>query len=258
VNAGRASHLPSFGAEQLIREMDAAHVDRAVLVPPAWEGDRNDYALEAAAAWPDRFGVMGRVSVPDGETNRGRLADWRAQPGMLGVRVSFVRGPAPSWLTDGVADWLWEEAEAARVPVMVLAPGLLDKLGTIAARHPGLRLIVDHLGILPELRDAQIDPAIDALLPLAEYENVAVKATCLPSNVSDAYPFRSLHPRIKRVVEAFGPSRVFWGSDLTRLPCTYDEARRLFTDELDFVSTEDREWMMGRGIATWLDWPVAS
>jgi hypothetical protein len=41
---------------------------------------------------------------------------------------------------------------------------------------------------------------------------------------------------------------------VTRLPCTYDEARRLFTDELDFLSGEDLEWIMGRGISEWLRW----
>src|SRR2546427_9155279 len=42
--------------------MKEAGVDRAVLVPPSWEGDRNDLALEAARLYPDRFAVMGRRS----------------------------------------------------------------------------------------------------------------------------------------------------------------------------------------------------
>jgi hypothetical protein len=47
---------------------------------------------------------------------------------------------------------------------------------------------------------------------------------------------------------------VFWGSDLTRLRGTYDEVRRLFTEELDFLSAEDLEWIMGRGVREWLGW----
>ena len=38
----------------------AAGVARVVIVPPSWEGDRNDLALEAARLHPDRFAVMGR------------------------------------------------------------------------------------------------------------------------------------------------------------------------------------------------------
>jgi L-fuconolactonase len=72
----------------------------------------------------------------------------------------------------------------------------------------------------------------------------------------EPYPFRSLHEPVRRVVEAFGRERVFWGSDVTRLPCTYVECRRLFTDELDFLSEQDKEWIMGRALCEWLDWPI--
>ena len=34
--------------DMLLTEMDAAGVDRVVIVPPSWEGDRNDLALAAA------------------------------------------------------------------------------------------------------------------------------------------------------------------------------------------------------------------
>jgi L-fuconolactonase len=75
--------------------------------------------------------------------------------------------------------------------------------------------------------------------------------------VTDAHPFPSLHPHIRRIVEAFGPQRVFWGTDLTRLPCSYRQAVTLFADELDFLSAADKEWIMGRGIAEWLNWLLA-
>ena len=56
------------------------------------------------------------------------------------------------------------------------------------------------------------------------------------------------------MVGSFGPQRVFWGSDLTRLSCSYAEARRHFTDELDFLDTESLEWIMGRGLSEWISW----
>src|SRR5262245_23443098 len=52
-----------FTIEKLVSLMDEAGVDRAVIVPPSWTGDRNDYALEAARRFPDRFAVMGRISL---------------------------------------------------------------------------------------------------------------------------------------------------------------------------------------------------
>jgi L-fuconolactonase len=58
------------------------------------------------------------------------------------------------------------------------------------------------------------------------------------------------------VVDAYGPRRVFRGTDLTRLPCPYRQAVTLFTEELDFLSSDDKEWIMGRGIAEWLGRPL--
>src|SRR3990172_2083745 len=85
---GRAvqAHRPQpFSRDDLLREMNAAGVNRVVIVPPSWEGDYNDVGLEAARLHPDRFAVMGRLSIekPD---SRGLVEGWKRPPGMLGVR----------------------------------------------------------------------------------------------------------------------------------------------------------------------------
>jgi predicted TIM-barrel fold metal-dependent hydrolase len=245
-----------LGKDELLREMDAAGVDRAVIVPPSWEGDRNDLALEAARLHPNRFAVMGRLAIERPES-RDAVATWRDQPGMLGVRLTFHREPHRTWLFDGTAEWFWEAAESAGIPVMVFVPGAIPKIGEVAARHPALRLVIDHLALSTE-KDAELGPAIEPVLGLARYPNVAVKASALPCYVTETYPFLSLHAHIRRVVEAFGPQRVFWGTDLSRLPCPYRQAVTLFTEELGFLSDTDKEWIMGRGIAEWLHWPLSS
>jgi predicted TIM-barrel fold metal-dependent hydrolase len=247
------AHGPAaYTVEELRGDMAASGVDRAILVPPLAEGDRNDYCLQAASDHPDQFRVMGRIDVAS-PASRDLVPGWLEHPGMLGIRVTFSRNPPASWLEDGTADWLWPAAEKAGIPVMVFSPFKIRELGHIAADHPDLRLVVDHLGFATGLMD-DLDPAIERLLPLASLPNVAVKASCLPTYVSDAYPFRSLHPRIERVVDAFGPRRVFWGSDATRLTCTYEEARRMFTDELGFLGPDELEWVMGRGLSEWIGW----
>src|SRR5262245_370854 len=97
--------------------MSAAGVDRVVIVPPSWQGVLNDYALEAACSHPDRFVVMGLLDVHASDA-RERVANWRQQPGMLGLRLSFNIAPSD--------DWLWSEAEAAGIPIMMTVyPGQL-------------------------------------------------------------------------------------------------------------------------------------
>jgi predicted TIM-barrel fold metal-dependent hydrolase len=252
------AHRPTpLGQDELLREMDAAGVDRAVLVPPSWEGDRNDLALAAARQHPERFAVMGRLAIERPES-RALVDGWRRQPGMLGVRLTFHRDPHRSWLTDGTADWFWAAAERAGVPVMVFAPGLVPAIEDVARRYPGLRLVLDHLALGLDVKDDGIGPALEPVLAAARQPNIAVKASALPCYVSEPYPFKSLHPHIRRVVDAYGPRRVFWGTDLSRLPCSYRQAVTLFTEALDFLSRDDLEWIMGRGLAEWLGWPLPS
>jgi L-fuconolactonase len=254
-DASKPHRQTPLGYRDLMSEMAAAGVDRAILVPPSWEGYRNDYALEAAQKYPNRFAVMGKVPLND-YASEAKMASWLKQPGMMGFRISFRHAGTHSWLDDGTADWFWAAAEKYDIPVMVFAPFAVEKIGKIAERHSGLRVIVDHMGLNVQWKGKDLAPGVDVLLRFARFKNVAVKASCLPCYVDEAYPFPTLHPQIRRVVEAFGPERVFWGTDLSQLPCPYRQAVTLFTEELDFLSTWDKEWIMGRAIAQWLNWPV--
>ena len=259
LETGSKPHWPEpLGHEELLRELDQNGVRRAILVPPTWEGDRNDTSLDAARLHPDRLAVMGRLPLDDPQ-NRERVATWKEQPGMLGIRAAFHRGAAQGWLDDGTVEWFWEAAERHQVPVMAYAPQAMPKLGEVARRHPGLRLIIDHMGLGKGLEGKDLSPAVETLIGLADRSNIAVKASALPCYAADGYPFRSLQPHIRRVIDAFGPQRVFWGSDfsrLSRVPCTYPQALTLFTEELGDLSVTDKEWIMGRAIAEWLDWPL--
>jgi L-fuconolactonase len=255
---GRAhqAHKPYPVTRDMVLEaMKEAGVDRVVLVPPSWEGDRNDLALEAARLHPDRFAVMGRLAIENPQS-RGLVATWKRQPGMLGMRFTFHTELQKPWLTDGTADWLWPAAEQAGIPVMIFPPGSLPAVGRIAEKHPGLRLVIDHLAIGTALKGDAAFADLPKLLDLARLPNVAVKASALPCYTDEPYPFRGLHKYIRQVYDAFGPQRTFWGTDWTRLPVPWRQALTLFTEELPWLSPADKEWIMGRAVCEWLGWPL--
>jgi len=243
--------------DMLLQGMDEAGVSRVVIVPPSWEGDRNDLALEASRLHADRFAVMGRLAIERPES-RSLVADWKRQPGMLGLRFTFHTEVQKPWLTDGTADWLWTAAEKAGLPVMIYVPGSLPLVDGIAARHPGLRLVIDHLALAIGQKDDAAFADLPHLLALAKRPNVAVKASALPCCSTEPYPYRGLHKHLRQVVDAFGPRRVFWGTDWTRLPCTWRQAITLFTEELPWLSAADKDWIMGRAVCEWLGWPLPS
>src|SRR5262249_8126675 len=255
--SGAKPQLPEpFTIERVLPLMDEAGVDRVVIVPPTLN-DRNDYALEAVKRYPTRFGVMGRIPLQDPKS-AALLPRWREQPGMLGVRVTFNTPETLKWLSDGTADWFWPAAEKAGLPVMFLAFGQVPRFAPIAERHPGLYLIIDHMGVNTAIaKEGRMTEAIGQTVALARYPNVSVKMSNLVNASLEPYPFRDLRPHLQRVFDAYGPQRCYWGTDLTNTQFTRVTWRQRithFTEELPFLTESDKDWVLGRAITTRLKW----
>jgi L-fuconolactonase len=247
--AASYAHGPSFSAEALIARMDETQVDMAVLVPPSWEGDRNDTCLDALRAHPGKFLVMGRVDVMSPMTDD-QLLELSAE--MAGLRLTFRREPAVQQLMSGAVDWLWASAERLGIPIAVYAPASLDVLDDIATRHPDLKMMVDHLGLPLDVRGDRARHQVGRLCALSRHRALAVKASCLPNNFREPYPFPTIRDVVEEVVGAFGPERVFWGSDLSRLPCPYEELVSFFEHELTGLDKDAVEGVLGAGVLRWL------
>lgn len=262
VAQGRAHRDEPLGADELLTEMATAGVDAAILVPPTFEGCRNDLVLAAAAAHPDRFGVMGRIALEDRDASEPIVRGWREQPGALGFRLVLSAGSdvnhpdGGSWLLDGSADWFWPVAQECGVPVMVHCIDLVDRIADIADRYPGLRLVIDHLGLPTPARDAEVGLRVEQLADVARRPNVAVKAGSIPCYTTESYPYPMMQGYLRRVVELFGAHRVFWASDVSRLPCSYATLVRFFRTELSFLDDEERSLVLGRGLLDWLGWQL--
>ena len=254
--AGAKPQLPEpFTIERVVPLMDEAGVERVVIVPPTLEGERLDYSQEAVKRYPGRFAIMARVAL-DQPDRAARLATWRDQPGVLGVRLNFGATEA-KWLTDGTADWFWPAAEKANLPVMFLTTGQTPLFAKIAERHPQLALIIDHMGVSSAIAHKKMVPeAIAQSAALARFPNVSVKLSSAPLMSTEPYPFRDMTPHIHRLYDAFGPQRCYWGTDVTNsyAKATYRQRVTHFTEELSFLSEADKDLIMGRAIVARLRW----
>ncbi|MGB6537971.1 MAG: amidohydrolase family protein [Xanthobacteraceae bacterium] len=251
----RVAQLPEpFTIEKLVPMMDEAGIDRAVIVPPSWEGDRNDYALEAVRRYPTRFAIMGRIPLTEPKTAE-QFPDWKKMPGMKGIRVTF-HPPQWTWLSDGTVDWFWPAAEKHGLPVMFYGAPMAH-FARIAESHPQLMMIADHLGITGEIaKSGRMAEAIGETASLAKYPNVSVKLSTTPFYSAQSYPFGDMTEPIRRLFDAFGPRRCYWGTDLTNSfkKCSYRQRVTHFTETLDFLSAEDKRWVMGEAIRARLGW----
>ncbi len=241
--------------ERVIAVIDDAGVERVVIVPPTLEGERYDYGQEAARRYPGRFATMGHVRLEDPNEAK-RLATWREQPALLGVRLNIV-GEQEAWLRDGTADWFWDAAQRYNLPVMFLTRGQLALFGPIAERFPGLSLIIDHMGVSSDaLKEGLMPETIKTAAALAKYPNVAVKLSSTPLLSKEPYPWHDMDDNIHRLFDAYGPKRCFWGTDVTNsyIKASYRQRVTHFTEELKFFTQDDLDWVMGKAILERLRW----
>jgi ureidoglycolate dehydrogenase (NAD+) len=110
----------AFSYEEALQLMDEAGVNRALLLPPSWEGNRVDYSLEAAEKHPDRFGVMARVPQDNEAEGTAMLKDFAQNPHIKGTRLTFHRPQDRNWMIDGTNDWYWPLAEELGIPISEL------------------------------------------------------------------------------------------------------------------------------------------
>ena len=245
-----------FAPAEAIPLMDEGGVDAAIIHPPGWDPHSTEMAFAAVRSYPGRFAIMGSLPLERHES-RERIATWRDQPGMLGLRYTFLRDPARRWLSDGTLEWLWRAAENAGVPIAMLATDSLSDIAGIAERHPGLKLTIDHLGGrggLTTLKDDAAMTHIPQLLALARFPNVAVKATGAPGYSAQPYPFPIMQTYLRQIHDAFGPQRMFWGTDITKMPCSWKECVTMFTEAAPWLSEADKPLVMGEAICAWWGW----
>jgi predicted TIM-barrel fold metal-dependent hydrolase len=249
--------VASFDSGQAIAMMDGAGIDAAVIHPPSWDTKATGLAIEAVKKYPGRFAIMGTVDLSQQANSLALMEQWRMEVGMLGLRCMFLKGADRQRLHDGELDWFWSAAEQFDIPVTMLATGSFDVLADVAIRYPGLRLSIDHLGGkggFTQLKDAAAMTHVPDLLKLAKIPNIAIKATGAPGYSGDPYPFHGMHSYIHQIFDAFGPDRLFWGTDITKMPCSWQQCVTMYTEELPWLSGDDLAKVMGKSVQKWWGW----
>ena len=221
--------------EKVIADMDSAGVDAAILVVPTLYGFDNSYAIDSARRFPDRLRVVARIDWKAPDPVR-RLRELMTEPTVIGIRLS-KRNDAAAWGAEGEFEPVLAAAEQLDVPVCgITGTDCLYAWGGVAERHPGLRLIVDHVGLEapPTTRpDPGPEPfkLLGNLLDLASHPNIYVKLTATAALSNEPFPFPDIQEPVRRIVDVFGPDRVMWGSDYNRTQTLHS-----YREAVDYVS----------------------
>jgi predicted TIM-barrel fold metal-dependent hydrolase len=258
-NATMPNHhrrIATYSKDDLLKEMDEAGVDAALICPPSFLGvETNDLAWAAARQHPDRLAVMGWFEL-DNPASKETIKTWKARPDNYGARWAMMHESQRGWWKDGTLDWLWPAAEQAGIPLAFLVRDNMAELGAVAARYPHLKLTIDHIGRISGLRDDTAFATLPEMLALAKYPNVSVKLSGAPSYSSDPYPYKNIHGYLRQIFDAFGPKRCFWGTDITRMPCSWRQCITMFTEEMPWLKGRDLELVMGKALCEWIGWDL--
>src|SRR6185369_7453833 len=133
--------------DEMVAAMDRVGVDGAIFIS-AFSMYRYDasYAVEVAKAHPGRLAIVKPVD-PDDADVADVVADWRATPGTVGIRIMLTKENkrAPD---DPGLDRIARAAVRYDFPVNLLCWDNLDNGAALIDRNPDTRFIIDHLGIL--------------------------------------------------------------------------------------------------------------
>ncbi|GAA3388422.1 amidohydrolase family protein [Cryptosporangium minutisporangium] len=202
-----------FTQADVADQLRAAGVDRTVLVQAADNVADTENMLREAAADPTIAGVVAWIPLARPDDAAALLDRWAGGP-IVGVRHMVHRDPDPKWLLRAdVADGLALLAERGLTfDVCAETPELLAQVPALAAAHPTLTLVVDHLG-KPPIRSRGWEPWAGLLRDAAAAPTVVAKLSGLNTAAEDGWTAASFQPYVDHALEVFGPARLMYGGD---------------------------------------------
>jgi L-fuconolactonase len=235
--------------EVLLFQMDRNRVDKATLVQYRGQTD-NSYIIQCTRQFPGRFSPV--VNVDTARIDAPNTLKKLVKEGAEGIRLApTTRSPG----NDPLA--IWRACAELSIPVTCRGDEeefASDEFRKLIEELPDVPVIIEHLG-RPRLDASSPYPDYRKVLALADFPNTYIKIPGLgelcprPIPFRQPFPFATVPPFIRMVYEAFGPTRMMWGSNYP--PSSplegYANTQRYLVEHLSgFCGEEGREWIFGK------------
>jgi L-fuconolactonase len=206
----------SFGLADLVTAASAAGVTGTILVQVLADPAETRDFLTLADGSDLVAGVVGWADLTSPAVGE-ELAALRSGPGggrLAGIRHLVESEPDPWWLRrDDVLRGLRAVADADLAYDLLIRPHQMEAALAAVRAVPGLTFVLDHCA-KPDIRSGQLEPWAGLLGQFAAEPNVYCKLSGLVTEADRAqWTVDDLRPYAERVLEAFGPGRVLFGSD---------------------------------------------
>ncbi|MBQ8593885.1 MAG: amidohydrolase [Bacteroidaceae bacterium] len=212
--------LPPFmtdgvnSAEVFLSNMDYAQVSAAVITQEFIDGIQNDYLMEIARRYPNRFLVCGMCEFrqPGFLTHAKELLDG----GFRAIKIPAQRlllKEGRVWLTsDEMMQMFHLMEERSAILSIDLADGDLQvgEMEEIIQEYPHLKIAIGHFGMVTR-------KGWQEQIKLARHENVCIESGGITWLFNDEfYPFHGAIRAIRKAADLVGMDKLMWGSDYPR------------------------------------------
>lgn len=204
----------TFGPDDLAPLRARCGVTRTVVVQAAPTVEETRYLLALARDDASIAGVVGWVPLDDPRAPD-LIAELARDPKFRGVRPMLQDLPDDDWIASAGTSRAVEALIAHDLAFDALIfTRHANALETFLARHPALRVVIDH-GAKPPIRDGKAGWSAwaDAVTRLARFPQVCCKLSGLATEAAPGWTDTTLRPWIEHLLAAFGARRLMWGSD---------------------------------------------
>jgi L-fuconolactonase len=239
----------AFEPADLAPLLARAGVSRTVLVQAACTDSDTDFMFEHASQNEWIGGVIAWIDLRSPERAHRRLAELCRQPKLRGFRHLIHDEPDPHWiLRDDVCEGLaLLEQRRLILELPCVFPRHLGDVPVLAARFPGMTIVIDHLA-KPPLRSAAMAAWADELRAAAAHPNVAAKISGLNTALAGEWSGDDLREAVEVAIGAFGPDRLVCGSDwpVALLNGDYETVWRETIRAIEDVAPEHAEQLLAQ------------
>ncbi len=248
-------------AEQLLREMDAAGIDRTVLIDMG--GTRIEdhrYVTHCVQKWPDRFTATGLVDGNDPDAPA-RLKELVEATGIEGIRIGDLGDPDAAGAEDLKAYTLFQCVDDLGININIYTGSAnIACVEMLAGAFPNVNISLDHLGVMPttpsvvdrwgrpRFDNESLPPATyPRIFDMARFPNVYIKVSGEYAFSKKPWPYEDMKPMVDQIYQAYGPERMMWCTDS---PWILEEpGYRKLVDLIDFhlppISKDEKDKIMG-------------
>ena len=235
----------SFMPRELFAQCRPQGVSRIVLIQMSFYKFDNSYMLDSMARHPGVFSGVGIVDEAKADVVAAMKA--LATRGVRGFRVRADRQKAEAWRDSVGMKKMWSQAADSGLSICLLAdPDALPAVHVMCRAYPKTRVVIDHFARIGMSGTVQKSD-LEQLRQLSDFEHIFVKTSAFYALGAKKAPYADLGPMIRTLKGAYGASRLMWASDCpyqVQQGHNYADSIALIRDRLDFLTAEDKEWML--------------